>query len=173
MAVTLSSGLTLVIPSAGDTNWASSITTQAFQKISEHDHTGAGKGALITALAIVDNAFTDAKIRLSNAAWLRALDLAGTNDLNLIRISTGNHTEIASASTKNILLAPSGTNTWHFDANELKYLTGDGQITQKIAKFDNTTTPSSPAAGSVVLYSDSGTLKYKTSGGTVRTLSFS
>ena len=63
MSETLSSGgLTLIIPSAGDVNWQSLIKSSCFQKISEHDHTGAGKGVQIATAAIADGAVTTVKL---------------------------------------------------------------------------------------------------------------
>jgi len=62
VAETLSSGLTLIIPSAGDVNWQTTIKNSCFQKISEHDHTGAGKGVQIATAAIADGAITTAKL---------------------------------------------------------------------------------------------------------------
>lgn len=59
---TLSSGLTLIIPASGDSNWSSSINTYCFQKISEHDHTGSGKGLQIGTAAIADGSITTAKL---------------------------------------------------------------------------------------------------------------
>lgn len=52
---TLSSGLTLVIPTSGTINWASNIKTGAWQKISEHDHSGSGKGLKIGLSGISPN----------------------------------------------------------------------------------------------------------------------
>lgn len=95
MAITLSSGLTLTIPSKGDTNWENSIRTQCFQKISEHDHTGGGKGVQIGANAFADNAINDAKIRLRNNQYLRARNNANSADVNLLRINASDLIEFA------------------------------------------------------------------------------
>ena len=62
MSETLSGGLTLIIPSAGDTNWQTLIKTSCFQKISDHDHTGSGKGGQIATGAIANGAVTTAKL---------------------------------------------------------------------------------------------------------------
>lgn len=93
MSKTLNSGLSLTIPSAGETNWAT-LMEACFQKISEHDHTGNGKGALIAAAAIASDALTDEKIRLRNNQWLRARNAADTNDVNILRVTTGNVLEL-------------------------------------------------------------------------------
>jgi hypothetical protein len=62
MSEILSSGLTLTIPSEGDDNWAASIKTNCFSKISSHDHTGGGKGVQIATDAIANLAVTEGKI---------------------------------------------------------------------------------------------------------------
>lgn len=95
MSEILSSGLTLTIPSSGDTNWATLIKTLCFQKISEHDHTGGGKGALITANAIAADALNDTKIRLRNNQWLRARNAADSADVNILKVNASNNLELA------------------------------------------------------------------------------
>jgi hypothetical protein len=66
----------------------------AFSAISGHDHTGNGKGALITSAAISANALTDEKIRLRNNQWLRARNAADSADVNILRVTTGNVLEL-------------------------------------------------------------------------------
>jgi hypothetical protein len=95
MSEILSSGLTLTIPSAGDTNWATTIKTLCFQKISEHDHTGGGKGALITSSAIAADALNDTKIRLRNNQFLRARNAADSADINILKVNASNNLELA------------------------------------------------------------------------------
>lgn len=88
MAITLSSGLTLTIPSKGDTNWENSIRTNCFQKISEHDHTGGGKGLQIGSNAFANDAVTDAKLRLRNNQYLRARNAANSADVNILKVNS-------------------------------------------------------------------------------------
>lgn len=95
MAITLNSGLTLVLPSKGDTNWENSIRTQCFQKISEHDHTGGGKGVQIATNAFADDAINDAKFRLRNNQYLRARDAGNSADVNIIKVNTSDLLEFA------------------------------------------------------------------------------
>lgn len=59
---TITKGLTLTIPTAGTVNWANQIETGCFDKISEHDHTGGGKGLAIDTAALANSAVTTAKI---------------------------------------------------------------------------------------------------------------
>jgi microcystin-dependent protein len=75
MSETLSSGLTLIIPSEGDSNWASSIKANCFQKISEHDHTGSGKGVQISTNAIANGAITEGKLGAGSVTTAKIADL--------------------------------------------------------------------------------------------------
>lgn len=59
---TLASGLTIQIPTPGTKNWATTLQDQCWQKISEHDHTGSGKGKQIGTNALAALAVTSAKI---------------------------------------------------------------------------------------------------------------
>lgn len=78
MSETLSSGLTITIPTEGDENWASSIKALCFQKISEHDHTGSGKGVQIGTTALAASAVTTAKIADSNVTTAKIANDAVT-----------------------------------------------------------------------------------------------
>ncbi len=89
--VTLSSGLTLTIPTAGTRNWATLLQTEAWQKISEHDHTGGGKGLQIQTAGIAANAINTSKLRLANNSYLRALNQAGNADVSLIKADTNDN----------------------------------------------------------------------------------
>lgn len=112
MSITLASGLTLVIPSPAAKNWQTSIQADCFQKISEHDHTGSGKGVKIAAAAIVDDALIDTKIRLQSGGWLRSRNAANSADLNLIRADASDNTEISAASSKETQFLTGGALTW-------------------------------------------------------------
>ena len=94
MSETLSSGLTLTIPTLGDTNWDELIRDQCFLKISEHDHTGGGKGVQLATGAIQDDAITDAKIRLTNTGWLTGRNAANSADVNIIRVNSSDVVEL-------------------------------------------------------------------------------
>lgn len=89
MSETLSSGLTLIIPSAGDINWQTTIKNSCFQKISEHDHTGSGKGVQIATSAIADGAVTTAKLgSISITAALLASDAVTTVKILDLNVTT-------------------------------------------------------------------------------------
>lgn len=52
---TITQGLTITVPTVGTKNWDQQLLTGAWEKISAHDHTGAGDGAQITGNAIAPN----------------------------------------------------------------------------------------------------------------------
>lgn len=93
---TISSGLTLSVPSQGSKNWGTSFKNNFATPISAHDHTGGGKGLQISTNALASNAVTDPKIRLTNAGWLRARNAANSADVNLLRLNSSNIFELAS-----------------------------------------------------------------------------
>lgn len=76
---TLSSGLTLQIPTPGTKNWAETLETSCWQKISEHDHTGSGKGKQIGTSAIANLAITGAKIALATITASQVADATLTS----------------------------------------------------------------------------------------------
>lgn len=96
---TLSSGLTLQIPTRGTRTWADTILAECFSKISSHDHTGSGKGLAIGTSALSSNAVTTAKItdgnvtlaKLANIATDRLIgrDTAGTGVPEALTVSGG------------------------------------------------------------------------------------
>lgn len=59
---TLSLGLTLTVPTSGTRNWASSLYSSAWTKISQHSHTGSGDGNQIPTGGIEDNSITTVKL---------------------------------------------------------------------------------------------------------------
>lgn len=91
MSETLSSGLTITIPTIGETNWDQTIKLLCFQKISEHDHTGGGKGIQIGTTALAADSVTSAKIRLTNNQFLRARNAANSADISLIGLDSSNN----------------------------------------------------------------------------------
>lgn len=89
MSDVLSSGLTLTIPSTGDENWGPSIKTLCFQKISEHDHTGSGKGLQLGANSLSNGAITLAKMADIATDRLIGRDTAGTGVPEALTVGTG------------------------------------------------------------------------------------
>ena len=85
--ITLSGGLPLVVPTDGSRGWGSTIKTNTFQAITDHDHT-TGKGNPITAGAISANAVGGPAIRLANNVYLRGRNQAGSGDIDLIKVNT-------------------------------------------------------------------------------------
>ena len=76
--------LTLIIPSSGDTDWATSIRNNCFQKISDHKHEASGDGAKIRGYLGVS--FTDA-LYPNNTAIL-ARNNAGTGTVEVMKVNT-------------------------------------------------------------------------------------
>ena len=89
---TISSGLTLVIPTSGTKNWASSLKTFAWEKISEHDHTGSGLGSQITAASITINSIVKSNLS-KNLALTQAttLSLTGASPTQDVDFDNGNY----------------------------------------------------------------------------------
>jgi hypothetical protein len=93
MSETLSSGLTLTIPTIGEQNWSTTIKTSCFSVISAHDHTGSGNGVQISTNAIATDAVTSAKIRLTNNSSLRARNAANNADVNILKLNASDQIE--------------------------------------------------------------------------------
>jgi len=62
MSETISSGITITIPTLGEQNWSESIKSSCFTPISSHDHTGSGNGVQLGSNALQSNSIVEAKI---------------------------------------------------------------------------------------------------------------
>jgi len=87
--ITLSSGLTLKVPTRGTRNWADEVLNNNFKKISEHDHTGSGKGLPIGTSALSSGAVTLAKMADLATDRLIGRDTAGTGAPEALTLSGG------------------------------------------------------------------------------------
>jgi hypothetical protein len=121
-------------PTKGDTNWDTTVDT-ALGTISSHNHTGGGAGTQIATAAIASNAVTDTKIRLANNAALRARNAAGSDDVDVFKVSTSDKVEILAA----LLYGATSTET----------LTASGAISTTTARtlLDGTSLAMTLAAG--------------------------
>lgn len=91
MSETLSSGLTLTIPTLGEQNWDQLIRNQCFLPISEHDHTGSGNGTQLSTNALQADAVTGAKMRLANNEALRARNAANSSDRQILKLDSSDY----------------------------------------------------------------------------------
>lgn len=92
--ITLTGGITIKVPTRGTTSWSTTILEDNFQKISEHDHTGGGKGLQLGAGAFADDSITDIKILLRNDFPLRSRNNAGTGNINILKVDANDNTVI-------------------------------------------------------------------------------
>lgn len=70
--------LTLQVPTRGITDWATEFLQNFAQPISEHDHTGGGRGAQLGAGAFADNSISGTKILFNNDEAFQQRDSGGT-----------------------------------------------------------------------------------------------
>lgn len=108
MSEVISSGITLTIPTLGETNWDQVLKLLCFQKLSEHDHTGGGKGLQLSTNSIASDAITGPKIRLANSSPLRGRNAANNADISLLQVSAGDLLQLLTA-TQGV----AGTSTSH------------------------------------------------------------
>jgi len=80
--------LQIQTPTQGTTDWASTLQTQTFLKIAQHDHSGSGNGSQLGSGSLLADAVTGAKIRLANDEYLRARNNADSANLNLLKANT-------------------------------------------------------------------------------------
>lgn len=118
---TLTFGLTIKVPTDGTTNYGQTLLTDTWQKLSAHDHTGAGKGTQITSAAIAANAISDTQFRLSNNTYLRGRNAANSADINVLKVDAADKilfdaTAVA-ATTRASLGLTIGTHVQAYNAN--------------------------------------------------------
>jgi hypothetical protein len=75
------------------------MKTDTFQKIAEHDHTGAGKGKQIGTGALVADGVTGAKIRLDNQEYLRGRNQADSANIDMFKIDGGDEINVGATIT--------------------------------------------------------------------------
>lgn len=92
--ITYSSGLTIKSPTRGTRNYEQTMRTDTYQKISEHDHTGGGRGIQLGTGAIAADAINDLKVKLRNNQYLRARNAADSADINVLKVNANDLIEL-------------------------------------------------------------------------------
>lgn len=125
------SQLQLTIPTALETDWATTIRNNCFQKIVEHDHTGsAGMGTKLTGSAFENNTISGAKIRLNNNDYLRARNAADSGDKDMVKVNASDEiqfgTTIGTADFQDdgLTISDNGDNTKKIALNASAITTG-------------------------------------------------
>lgn len=83
----------LEIPTDRTNVWGTRFKNNFATPIAEHDHSGSGKGRLLTASSFSANSISGAKIRLLNNEYLRARDAGNTADVNIIKVNASDELE--------------------------------------------------------------------------------
>lgn len=86
---TISGGLTLVIPTNGQTNWGTTVRNSAWVPISNHKHQGGGDGGQIPTGGLADNSVTTAKLS-KNYGYTQATTVSASGTAATIDLSLGN-----------------------------------------------------------------------------------
>lgn len=92
--ITYSSGLTIKSPTRGTRNYEQTMRTDTYQKISEHDHSGGGRGAQLGGGAIANDGLNDLKIKLRNNQYLRARNFADNADINILKVNAADNIQL-------------------------------------------------------------------------------
>lgn len=90
-----STELQIKVPTNGTTDWGDTLRTDTFQKIVEHDHSGAGKGKQLGQGSIQANAINGVRFRLDNDEYVRARNAANDADVNLFKLNTSDKIQFA------------------------------------------------------------------------------
>lgn len=88
MSEVISSGVTMTIPTRGETNWDALIKSSCFIPISDHDHTGGGNGVQLSGSSFQADSITGTQIRYANNTFIRWRNAANNADINVIKVDT-------------------------------------------------------------------------------------
>lgn len=88
MSEVISNGLTLTVPTRGDTNYHDTMRNGVFAPVSDHDHTGSGNGVQIAPAAIAPMAACSVLANATNASATPTVVSAASDMLILRRSGT-------------------------------------------------------------------------------------
>ena len=94
--INVTQGVTISVPTSGTRNWAQNLLTNAWQKLSSHDHTGSGKGLQIVTSALANLAVTSAKLA-KNLAGTQALTVTQSANAATLDFDNGNIQQLSLA----------------------------------------------------------------------------
>lgn len=108
---TLNLGLQLTIPTSGTRNWAATLYSTTWTKISQHRHTGSGDGSQLITASYSDLSVTTAKIAANAVTSAKlALNLALAQAATLTPLSTNETVDWNTGNTQKVNLGSASGN---------------------------------------------------------------
>lgn len=92
--ISYNGGLTIKSPTSGTENYEQTMRTDTYTKISQHDHTGNGRGTQLGTASFANDSISDIKVRLRNNQPLRARNAANNADINILKVNLSDIIEI-------------------------------------------------------------------------------
>lgn len=110
--VTLNLGLQLTLPTSGTRNWASTLYSTTWTKISNHRHTGSGDGNQLVTASFSNLSITSAKLAKNIALAQNATTLTPAGTTQTIDWDNGNTQKLdLSSASGNVALTVSNAQT--------------------------------------------------------------
>lgn len=79
--------LILQIPTNRTTNWGANFKDNFAQVVAEHDHSGSGRGRLLSGTSIANDSLNGSKLLLLNEEYLRGRNAADSANINIIKVN--------------------------------------------------------------------------------------
>ncbi len=92
--ITLTGGLTLKVPTRGTEDWDTEFLNNFAQKISEHDHTGSGKGLQLGSGAIALDALDDRHTIIRHLSGIRSYNSTNSATFDMIKMLSDTLSEV-------------------------------------------------------------------------------